>query len=117
MPPRLGGQGGRDARGGGACTGLWVGFAALQCAQTWGQTNRRAQRRISRHSPLRSPFNPTPQPNPTHPPPTPKIFYHALHGPCSVGGRGLFVDVGANFGWYSVLAGMMGCRWGGGARG
>ncbi|GBG00148.1 hypothetical protein Rsub_12839 [Raphidocelis subcapitata] len=37
------------------------------------------------------------------------IFYHVLHGPCSVTGRGLFVDVGANFGWYSLLAGAMGC--------
>ncbi len=28
------------------------------------------------------------------------------------GTRRLFLDVGANFGWYSVYAATMGCRWG-----
>ena len=41
-----------------------------------------------------------------------QIFYHILHKPCSVDSRGLLVDVGGNFGWFSVFSAMMGCRWG-----
>ena len=41
-----------------------------------------------------------------------KIFYKIFKGKCHSpsGGQSLFVDVGANFGWFSVLAAAMGCR-------
>jgi hypothetical protein len=51
------------------------------------------------------------------------IAYHVLHAPCQKGGSsmgqqggkaaaagGLMLDVGANFGWYSIMAAMLGCR-------
>lgn len=38
------------------------------------------------------------------------IAYHVLHGPCKREGEGVMLDVGANFGWYSVMAAMLGCR-------
>jgi len=38
-----------------------------------------------------------------------KIFYKIFKDGCK-NGQGLFADVGANFGWYSVLAAAMGCR-------
>jgi hypothetical protein len=42
------------------------------------------------------------------------IFYQIFQEKCDPakngGKRGLFVDVGANFGWFSVLAAKMGCR-------
>ncbi|KAF6258050.1 hypothetical protein COO60DRAFT_1701519 [Scenedesmus sp. NREL 46B-D3] len=51
------------------------------------------------------------------------IAYHVLHAPCQKGssstgqhsrtaaaGGGLMLDVGANFGWYSIMAAMLGCR-------
>jgi hypothetical protein len=58
------------------------------------------------------------------------IAYHVLHAPCqkgsssSSGGQlagapaaaaaagSLMLDVGANFGWYSIMAAMLGCRLG-----
>ncbi|KAG1673075.1 hypothetical protein FOA52_013144 [Chlamydomonas sp. UWO 241] len=41
-----------------------------------------------------------------------KIFFQVFEKYCisPSGSRALFVDVGANFGWYSVLAASMGCR-------
>lgn len=49
-----------------------------------------------------------------------KIFYHIFRARCMAGakaagaensdGRALFVDVGANFGWFSLLGAAMGCR-------
>ena len=41
--------------------------------------------------------------------PCAQIFYHVLHKPCSVDGSGLFVDVGGNFGWFSVFSATLGC--------
>jgi hypothetical protein len=56
------------------------------------------------------------------------IAYHVLHAPCQKGSSrsigqpagapaaaaaaagGLMLDVGANFGWYSIMAAMLGCR-------
>ncbi|KAI8471235.1 MAG: hypothetical protein J3K34DRAFT_458460 [Monoraphidium minutum] len=38
------------------------------------------------------------------------IFYHILHKPCTVEGSGLLVDVGGNFGWFSVFAATLGCN-------
>eukprot|EP00798_Chlamydomonas_sp_ICE-L_P008195 gene8195-1457_t len=41
------------------------------------------------------------------------LFYKIFTGRCnatSASQPGLFVDVGANFGWYSVVAAVMGCR-------
>jgi hypothetical protein len=59
------------------------------------------------------------------------IAYHVLHAPCQKRGsssssrrgqqggaaaaaagaeEGLMLDVGANFGWYSLMAAMLGCR-------
>ncbi|GAX85607.1 hypothetical protein CEUSTIGMA_g13022.t1 [Chlamydomonas eustigma] len=41
-----------------------------------------------------------------------KVFYNIFKGRCfrSDGRRALFVDVGGNFGWFSILAASMGCR-------
>jgi FkbM family methyltransferase len=41
-----------------------------------------------------------------------EIFIFILHNRCirPDGSRSLFVDVGANFGWFSILAASMGCR-------
>ncbi len=43
-----------------------------------------------------------------------QIFYKIFENRCQLpnGKRNLFVDVGANFGWYSVFAAAMGCRCG-----
>lgn len=40
------------------------------------------------------------------------MWYHRLRDQCvrSDGSRALVVDVGGNFGWYSLLAAAMGCR-------
>jgi hypothetical protein len=38
------------------------------------------------------------------------VAYHLLHRPCHRTGSGVVLDVGAGFGWYAVMAGMMGCR-------
>lgn len=44
--------------------------------------------------------------------PTPQIFYQIFKQGCvkADGSRALFVDVGGNFGWFSVLGALMGCR-------
>lgn len=41
-----------------------------------------------------------------------EIAYKVLQGRCEVGAgrRNLFVDVGANFGWFAILAAKLGCR-------
>ena len=41
-----------------------------------------------------------------------QIFYQIFKGRCEkpTGDRELFVDVGGNFGWFSILAAKMGCR-------
>jgi len=41
-----------------------------------------------------------------------QVWYHRLKGQClrGDGSRGLVVDVGGNFGWYSLFAASMGCR-------
>jgi FkbM family methyltransferase len=41
-----------------------------------------------------------------------KVFYNIFKGRCvqSDGSKALFVDVGGNFGWFSILAASMGCR-------
>ena len=40
-----------------------------------------------------------------------QVFYHVLAGRCGAGGaNGLVADVGANFGWFSLLAASLGCR-------
>lgn len=41
-----------------------------------------------------------------------QVWYHRLKGQCvrGDGSRGLVVDVGGNFGWYSLFAAAMGCR-------
>ncbi len=40
------------------------------------------------------------------------MWYYRLKGQCvrGDGTRGLVVDVGGNFGWYSLFAAAMGCR-------
>lgn len=43
-----------------------------------------------------------------------QVFFAALRGRCNAsapGSSGLVLDVGANMGWYSLLAAAMGCRW------
>lgn len=42
-----------------------------------------------------------------------QIFYKIFDGRCirADGSRELFVDVGANFGWFAVIAATMGCRY------
>ena len=41
-----------------------------------------------------------------------QVFYKIFEGRCIKpdGSRSLFVDVGGNFGWFTVFAGLMGCR-------
>ncbi|KAG2497667.1 hypothetical protein HYH03_004406 [Edaphochlamys debaryana] len=39
-----------------------------------------------------------------------KVFYWILKHRCKTGKDNLFVDVGANFGWFAVLAAKLGCR-------
>ena len=48
------------------------------------------------------------------PAPSYQIFYKIFHNRCvgKDGSRQLFLDVGANFGWFAVMAARMGCRWG-----
>lgn len=41
-----------------------------------------------------------------------QITYHVLHDVCKKPGGGMMVDVGAGSGWFSILAGMLGCRLG-----
>eukprot|EP00775_Hariotina_reticulata_P012528 gene12528-12661_t len=38
------------------------------------------------------------------------IAYHVLHRPCQKARNGVMLDVGAGFGWFAVMAGMMDCR-------
>ena len=42
-----------------------------------------------------------------------QVWYFRLKDQCikADGSRGLVVDVGGNFGWYSLFAAAMGCRW------
>lgn len=43
-----------------------------------------------------------------------QVSYALLAEKCKAGGSGgLVVDVGANFGWYTLLAAKLGCRWAG----
>lgn len=39
-----------------------------------------------------------------------QVFYAVLHDRCSASPTGLVADVGANFGWFTVLAAKLGCR-------
>lgn len=41
-----------------------------------------------------------------------QVFFKIFEGRCirPDGSRSLFVDVGGNFGWFTVFAGLMGCR-------
>lgn len=43
---------------------------------------------------------------------TVQIFYKIFKEKCVLPGgkRSLFADVGSNFGWFAILAGMMGCK-------
>lgn len=43
-----------------------------------------------------------------------QTFYQALQGRCDPsvpGTKGLVVDVGGNFGWFSTFSALLGCRW------
>jgi hypothetical protein len=55
-----------------------------------------------------------PCPPPTHPSTYPLQVHKLLSGASGCvrrdGTRRVFLDVGANFGWYSVYAATMGCR-------
>ncbi len=72
---------------------------------------------ISNNRPRSQIFNIPPELQGAHPTYTPyttllQIFYKIFKDRCikSDGSRALFVDVGANFGWFSMFAASMGCR-------
>lgn len=85
---------------------LFLSIARLGCQSV----HARGKRAVCTWAAMPKSIDPRPRASPCRM----QIAYKVLQGRCEVGAgrRNLFVDVGANFGWFAILAAKLGCRCG-----